>query len=234
MIDLHCHILPGVDDGPATLEQSLLMAEIAEGDGVTRIVATPHVHGPSPSPAQIISECRTLNEALQAKGCPQEVLPGAEVYAMANPAHLEERTINSSKYLLIEFPLTHLPAEASQIIFNLRVNGFKPIIAHPERIPGIIVRPQLLEELLTEEVYVQLTAGSLAGSFGPGPEKCARYLLKKGLVHFLASDGHGADFRQPILSRGLKVASRLLGSDAARRLVFENPERVLAGEDIDD
>ena len=234
MIDLHCHILPGLDDGPTSQEQSLAMAEIAEADGITVIVATPHVRGDLPSPAQIITGCQDLNDTLQDKGCQLKILPGAEVYAMANPTQLKARTIYSSRYVLIEFPLTHLPAEADQAIFNLRVNGFKPIIAHPERIPSVIDSPQRLANLLTGQVYVQLTAGSLTGSFGPGPEKCARYLLKKGLVHFLATDSHGADFRRPVLSKGLKIASKLIGNREAQRLVYANPQAVLAGHDIND
>ena len=233
MIDLHCHILSGLDDGPASLAQSLAMAEIAEADGITRIVATPHVRRACPSPDQIATACRNLNQALRKKGLQLEILPGAEVYAMADPAQLNDRTINSSRYILIEFPLTHLPAEAGRAIFNLRVNGFKPIIAHPERIPSVIARPQLLENLLTGQVYVQLTAGSLIGSFGPGPEKCARHLLKKGLIHFLATDGHGAGFRRPVLSKSLKIASQLIGSEAANRLVLDNPKTILDGEYID-
>jgi protein-tyrosine phosphatase len=233
MIDLHCHILPGLDDGPASLQQAVAMAEIAEADGVTRIVATPHLLGNQPSFEQIISGCRRLNEVLRTRGSQVEVLPGAEVYGQVDPALLAERTINGGRYLLIEFPLSHLPDQAARALFNLRVHGFRPIIAHPERIATVIARPQLLEVLLTEQVYCQLTAGSLTGSFGPGPEKCSRYLLKKGLVHFLASDGHGVDYRQPVLSRGLKIAESLIGSQAARRLVFANPEAVLANEDVD-
>ncbi|MEN8136567.1 MAG: CpsB/CapC family capsule biosynthesis tyrosine phosphatase [Thermodesulfobacteriota bacterium] len=232
MIDLHCHILPGLDDGPASLQQSLAMAEIAEADGITKIVATPHIRSEVPSPDQIATACRNLNGALRKKGLQLEILPGAETYAMAAPALLTDRTINSTRYILIEFPLTHLPVGAGQFIFNLRVHGFKPIIAHPERIPNIIARPQLLKNLLDEQVYVQLTVGSLTGSFGPDPEKCARYLLQNGLVHFLASDGHGVDYRQPLLAKGLKIATKLIGNREAQRLVFANPQAVLAGHDI--
>lgn len=233
MIDLHCHILPELDDGPTTLAQSVAMARVAAADGVTTIVATPHVNGPFPSPAQILTKCKQLNETLLREGIPLEILPGAEMYAMADRAFFIDRTINSTPYILVEFPLTHLPAQAARAIFNLQVNGFKPVIAHPERIPNVVAKPQLMEELLAGQVYLQLTAGSLTGSFGPGPEKCARYLLKKGVVHFIASDGHAVDYRRPVLSEGLKIASRLIGNEAARRLVLDNPKAVLAGEELD-
>ena len=234
MIDLHCHILPGVDDGPASLEQSLAMAEIAEADGITTIVATPHVQGIAPTSSQIGEACLELNQALKARGAKLEILAGAEVYALANPAGLEDRTINSTRYILVEFPLSHLPVEAGKILFNLVVHGFRPIIAHPERIPTIIGNPKLITSLLNGQVMLQLTGASLTGRFGEGPKKCGAYLLKQGLVHFLASDGHSANFRRPLLMEGVQAAAHLIGREGAERLVYANPQAVLAGQDITD
>ncbi len=209
------------------------MARVAAADGVSTIIATPHIQGNLPSKEQIMSGCRALNTAIRQQGLALEVLPGAETYAMADTELLTQTPLNDSRYILIEFPLTHLPTNASQVIFNLRVRGFWPIIAHPERIPSVIANPSLLQGLLDEQVFVQITAGSLNGVFGSGPKKCARFLLKKGLVHFIASDGHAADMRPPGLSRGLEIAGRIIGRDAARRLVYDNPGAVITGGSIE-
>ena len=234
MIDLHCHILPGLDDGPTTIEESLAMAEIAVADGITKIIATPHIRGPLPSEDDILRETDSLNLLLAKNNIPLEIIPAAEVYAMAAPTLLTDRTINNTKYVLIEFPLSHLPAEAGRVIFDLRVNGYRPIIAHPERIPNIIDHPEILERLLDEQVYVQVTASSLTGDFGPGPEKCATRLLKGGLVHFIASDAHSSKFRKPQLTHGLAVAENILGRGKALKLVADNPAAVLEGRDLDE
>ncbi len=227
MIDLHCHILPGLDDGPATIEESLAMAEIAVADGITTIIATPHIQGPEPTAAKVKATAETLNRALQEKNITLEIIPAAEVYAMTSPTLLSDRTINNSNYVLIEFPLTHLPAEAGRVIFDLRVNGYRPIIAHPERIPNVIEHPELIEALLDDQVYVQITAASPTGRFGPGPKKCARYLLENGLVDFLGSDGHSSEFRKPRLSEGLAAIEKIIGRTEALKLVNDNPAAVL-------
>jgi protein-tyrosine phosphatase len=233
MIDLHCHILPGLDDGPATIEESLAMAEIAVADGITKIIATPHIQGPEPTAAEISEVTSTLNRALQEKDIGLEIIPAAEVYAMTAPTLLSDRTINKTKYVLIEFPLTHLPAEAGRVIFDLRVNGYRPIIAHPERIPNVIERPELIEALLDDQVYVQITAASPTGRFGPGPKKCARYLLANGLVDFLGSDGHSSEFRKPRLSDGLAAVGKIIGRTEALKLVTDNPAAVLEGREVE-
>jgi protein-tyrosine phosphatase len=233
MIDMHCHILPGLDDGPATIEESLAMAEIAAADGITKIIATPHIQGPYPTGEEISEAADTLNRALQENDIPLGIIPGAEVYAMTAPTLLSERTINNTSYVLIEFPLTHLPAEAGRVIFDLRVNGYRPIIAHPERIPNVIERPELIEALLDDQVYVQITAASPTGRFGPGPQKCARYLLEKGLVDFLGSDGHSSQFRKPRLSEGLAAVEKIIGREKALQLVTDNPAAVLEGRELD-
>lgn len=233
MIDLHCHILSALDDGPTTIEESLAMAEIAVADGITRVVATPHIRGPYPTAEEIRAATDTLNQVLQAHNIPLEIIPAAEVYALASPALLAARTINGTSYVLIEFPLSHLPAEAGRVIFNLRANGYRPIIAHPERIPNVIGLPELLAALLDDQVFVQITASSPTGGFGPGPQKCARYLLEQGLVHFLGSDGHSSQFRKPQLSQGLAAVAKIIGREKALKLVTDNPAAVLEGRDLD-
>jgi protein-tyrosine phosphatase len=232
LIDIHCHILPGVDDGPATLTEALEMARIAVGDGTRRIVATPHVKDRCLSPEEIRSQTSGFNEELRKAGLSLEVLPGAELEWHVAVEDLSRYTLNGSTYALIELPPTHIPADARQVLFNALVAGFKPVIAHPERHPSIIQRPQLLLEWVEAGALVQMTGESLEGNLGPDVQSCARFLLKKQAVHFLASDGHGSSWRLPILSKALDQATALIGPNAALRLVTSNPEAVLKGSPL--
>lgn len=232
MIDIHCHILPGIDDGSASLEESLAMAEIAVQDGVSHIVATPHIKGEVHSPQFLKQQVADFNDVLKKRGYPLEVLVGADVSAILPPQVLARYTINSSNYFLLEFPHSHLPRNASEIVFQILLAGLRPIITHPERNPSIIRDPELLFSLVDAGCLVQLTAGSLVGDFGADSRDCATYLLKMGQVHCLASDAHSATHRLPVLSEGAKAAAAIIGEDAARALVITNPAAIIAGRDL--
>ncbi|MDX9787062.1 MAG: CpsB/CapC family capsule biosynthesis tyrosine phosphatase [Desulfobacterales bacterium] len=229
MIDIHCHILPGIDDGPSSIEASVEMAKIAATDGIETIVATPHVQEKTPSVSAIESALAALNERLKSEGIPIRVLRGADVPSHLNPADLRHRTINSTRYILIEFPHSHLPASARETLFNLSVHGYRPIITHPERNSSVIRRPETLLNLLSSDVKVQITADSLTGHFGADIAACARFLLKKGVVDFLATDAHSATYRQPVLSDAVRIAGKILGKAKAAQLVTTNPAAVIAG-----
>lgn len=231
MIDLHCHILPGLDDGPANYEQALAMARLAAADQISTIVATPHL---SYSALPFLHERRQerlaiLNRQLVEQAIPVTVVSGAEVAAGLPPAQLGEYTLNKSNYLLLEFPHTHLPLETRKILFTLQSNGYRVIIAHPERNPSVLKNPASLLDLLSEGIYVQITAASLSGDFGWSVQRCTKNLLRQGAVHFLASDGHSADKRKPLLSKAAEKAAKIVGAENARRLVYDNPAAVLAG-----
>jgi protein-tyrosine phosphatase len=230
MIDIHCHILPGIDDdGPARLEDVLEMARIAAGDGIRQIVATPHVKETIPSPERIRELVIMFNDALRANRIELEVFPGAEVGSMLNTSLLPEYTLNGSNYVLLEFPHSHLPQNAIEIVFNAVLVNLTPIVPHPERNPSVVRRPDLLLDLIGAGALVQVTAGSLVGNFGPEAKVCGQYLLEKGLVHFLATDAHSPGWRRPVLSSGVKAAAKIVGEAAARRMVIDNPASVLAG-----
>ncbi|MEA3545303.1 MAG: CpsB/CapC family capsule biosynthesis tyrosine phosphatase [Thermodesulfobacteriota bacterium] len=232
MIDIHCHILPAIDDGPADLDEALAMARIAAASGTRQIVATPH-NGEVLHPPELLSARVTeFNALLQEHGIDLEVLVGAENVFFLSCDLFSHYCINGGRYLLIEFPHDHLPAQANTIIFELLGRGLLPIIAHPERNGSIVQQPNRLLELAAQGALVQLTAGSLAGSFGATVQRCARYLLKQGVVNFLASDGHSATWRPPDLLPGLKVAEKLIGKKTAHKMVVDNPRYVLADEDL--
>ncbi|MCG8333045.1 MAG: hypothetical protein MJE63_00905 [Proteobacteria bacterium] len=230
MIDTHCHILPGVDDGPATFQQALQMAKLALADGITAIVATPHVIDKNLSRSSLNASVSRFNERLSELGIPLEIVSGGEFSLLLDPMWVKNYCINNGKYVLVEFPHTHLPKTALEQLYVINMQGLVPIIAHPERNPSILRNPDLLLELMEANVMVQVTAGSLCGNFGRNEQQCARYLIKNDMVHILASDAHDHKYRKPILSKGLKIATKLIGKERALKLVFDNPRAVVYGE----
>jgi protein-tyrosine phosphatase len=227
MIDIHCHILPRIDDGPTDMNESIGMASVAAADGISTIVATPHLKDRI-YPAEIIaSGVAELNRQLAERKIPVRILRGADINAMLSLTLLKNFTINGGRYLLFEFPHTHMPNNAGQIIFNAMVSGLRPIITHPERNPSVVRDPAGLIELKETGALVQITASSLTGDFGPEAQECALFLLKKGAVDIIASDAHSVDGRRPVLSEGLRVAEKILGRGLALRLVEDNPAAVI-------
>lgn len=232
MIDIHCHILPAVDDGAKSVAEALAMAAAARDDGVKKIVATPHVAGMALLPEQIAEQVKELNDSLASSGIDIEIIPGAEVNVLLHHSLIKNYTFCQTNYVLIEFPHTHLPREAADVLFQLRIHGFRPVIAHPERNPSIIAQPGLLLDLLDDAVYLQVTAASILGRFGGAIQKCSHQLLQRGAVHFIASDGHSASQRKPLLSEAVSAASQIIGTEKALKLVTANPAALLAGENI--
>jgi protein-tyrosine phosphatase len=234
MIDIHCHILAGIDDGATDIQESLEMAKVAAADGITKIVATPHLKHTIIPATEIQNRVTQLNSQLKELRVPVEILPGADISAHLDPSLLKEFTLNGSQYLLIEFPHTHIPRTAKNILFKLVISGFLPIITHPERNSSIIRNPDLLLQLLDDNIFIQITANSLTGKFGRKAKKCAIYLLEKGVVSFMASDAHSSNYRRPMLSKGLQIAEEIIGKAEAATLVFANPEAVIAGRPLQD
>ena len=227
MIDIHCHILPGIDDGARSMAEAVEMARIAAGDGIRAIIATPHIADSGTPKEKILLAVSVLNRRLEKEMIPVTVFPGAEVTVGALSCDPHPHTLHQSNHILVEFPHTHMLREARQILFDLTLAGFVPIIAHPERNPSVIRNPIRLLELLDMRVKVQITAGSLTGCFGSDAKACARYLLKKNAVAFLATDAHSAATRPPLLSQGLSVAENVMGREAAQKLVCDNPGRIV-------
>lgn len=229
MIDLHCHILPGLDDGPANMEESLAMARLAAADGVRVIVATPHVdrefHAPNPDVVRRLTA--RLNQAIQAEGLPLRILPGGE--APAEPELLEAlqagRVLtvgDRGRHVLVELP-TNAPATyAPELFFRLQLAGYTPVIAHVERAAIFRVQPQMLAEFRDRGYPLQMNVTTLNGSFAA--RRRARQLLRDGLVTLLASDGHDTVRRKPLLT----PAQRALRSpELFEALTLTNPGRIL-------
>ncbi|MDY6904871.1 MAG: CpsB/CapC family capsule biosynthesis tyrosine phosphatase [Thermodesulfobacteriota bacterium] len=226
MIDIHNHILPGLDDGATDMDESLAMAEIASEDGIRDIIATPHLM-PGLSLEAIQRRVHKLNTALNDANIPVVVHPGAEI-----PVHMLEDNIPlvglaGTRHLLVEFPPNDVPPFSRAMFAHLTGQGYTITIAHPERNFRMIDNPERLEKLLMPSVFLQITAGSLTGEMGRGARACAVYLLKKGLVRYIASDAHSARDRSPRLSAGLRIASRYIHKANARATVLDNPRIIV-------
>jgi protein-tyrosine phosphatase len=241
MIDLHCHILPGVDDGAQTLEEALALCRLAAADGCTAMVATPHQRrGPWWNDDR--ERLRGLADRLQEEmGEGLAVRLGGEVHAdpelLAEVERLPDGGIlplAGSRYLLIELDTYTRPSEAIHLIHEIAVAGWRPILAHPEFIPWLAADPELLRQLVGLGATAQVTAMSLTGDFGRRPQQDAWRMLDAGLVHFVASDSHDARRRPPGLRRAHQMIAVRTGEETARRLTTDNPRAVLEDRPLPD
>jgi protein-tyrosine phosphatase len=236
MIDLHCHILPGMDDGAADLPVSLAMAEALVADGVTTVACTPHIlpgvyHNSGP---EIRAAVQQLQDALDEERIPLHLVAGADVHIAPDlvpglqSGHL--LSLADTRYVLIEPPHNVLPPRLEECFFGLLAAGYVPILTHPERLTWINAHYSTVERLFQAGVWMQVTAGSLAGAFGRNPLYWAERMLDEGRVHFLATDAHDTKRRRPNLSRGRELAAKRVGDGEAEHLVVSRPEGVLRDE----
>jgi protein-tyrosine phosphatase len=235
VIDLHAHILPGVDDGARSLEEARDLARMALTDGVTTIAATPHVRADFPTTAEEMElAVDELRYDFVVQGIDVEVAHGGEIafgllFAIP-PDDLRRFTLaQTGRYLLLECPYRGSPLPFEPAIASLTRQGIRPILAHPERNPDVQDRPDHVLRLVEAGALVQITAASLEGSLDRASQHCARQLLDLGVVHVLASDAHGPHIR----NAGLAAAAREVGdSGLARYLTTEAPAAILAGQEL--
>jgi protein-tyrosine phosphatase len=273
MIDLHSHILQGLDDGPETMDESIQMCWISYKDGVRTIVATPHtLNGEYQNDrSTILAKVKELNEELRKFGVKSSpacrrgrefgvnkslsfdfkkdpmtqlpynpttdlrILPGADVRFSNEILHQLDRgevmTVgDGKKFLILEFPFHTIPFRAEDVLFQLMARGITPIISHPERNLEIVRRPARYHEMIRMGCLGQVTAMSLAGGFGAKIKGFAEKLLKKRLIHLIASDAHSVDGRPPILSAAAKEAEKIVGREEAQKMLTEYPKSVLEGK----
>jgi protein-tyrosine phosphatase len=239
LVDLHCHLLPDLDDGPATLDESVgLAAELAAG-GVGTVVCTPHFRGDHPRvvPRNLRPLCDHLGEAIGHAGIELEVLPGAEVDLHrgieATDAELHLASLGQrGTHLLVETPYSRLTSLFEEQLFELQVRGYTLLLAHPERNGAFQQRPQRLEALVRRGVLVQVTADALARPPAKSRSgRTARALLEAGLAHVISSDAHGPAFTRRTLADGLHAAREVAGG-RADWMVTDVPAAILAGEPI--
>lgn len=235
MYDIHHHLLYGLDDGPATLEQSLAQAEMAIADGITHIVCTPHssdryTYQPEENAARLAELRSRLGGRIQlGMGCDFHLSYENIEDAIEHPT---KYSINGGPYLLIEFPDFGIPNRITEAMYELRLAGMTLIITHPERNPTLKSKPQKIADWLRAGHLVQITAGSLTGRFGGSAQKFSEELLNKRWVHFLATDAHNTESRPPKMREAYDHVARIHGEEYARQLCVINPKAAYDGTEL--
>ena len=239
MVDTHTHILPALDDGAQSMEQSLQMVRIAVKDGIRQMIATPHVIGGlyENKKEDILTAVAQLNTRLQEEGIPLTILPGAEYRLEPDLAQRlkggELLTLNESgRYLLVELPDTFLPDFTADVLYQIQLAGVTPIIAHPERNIVLSQEPAQLAAFIGRVMAIQVTTGSVRGRFGQQAQKTSRHLIKECLVHIVASDAHSPSGRTPRLEVTRQLISELYGPETSRILLQDNPRRICQGQEL--
>jgi protein-tyrosine phosphatase len=235
MVDLHSHILPGLDDGAKSVEEALAMAEDAIADGITHVVGTPHA---SSNYAFNFAKVREARDTLRVKlagritlatGCDFHLNPENVAALRADAAPF---CINQKDYLLVEFNEFSIPPSMDQTLHELQLAGLRPVITHPERNGILRAQPERLLRWVSLGCYAQITAGSLTGVFGPGAQEDAWTWLGQGLVHFVASDAHNTARRPLKLRFAYDEIAERLGEEKARALLVENPLAAFEGQPL--
>lgn len=234
MIDLHCHVLPGIDDGPATIEQSLALARAASRNGTRTVVATPHVSLQYPNSAEtILRLVYEVNARLLAEGVGVEVRRGAEIaltqIADVRIEDLERLTLGGGPWLLLEPPFVAAAYGLDAVIGALQLKGHRVVLAHPERCPSFHRDPRMLATLVSRGVLTSVTAGSLVGRFGTDVRRFARRMVAEGIVHNVASDAHDTTRRAPSIARELADAGM---GQLSEWLTQGVPAAILQGTEI--
>ena len=235
MTDLHCHILPGVDDGAASVDESLAMAAMAERNGVRAIAVTPHCNVPGEfdnyAGPELLRRLDALRSAVRQAGVHVELYAGMEVFATAQVPDLLDGgrllTLGGSRYLLVEFAFDESPDFAGQILGDIAARGVVPVIAHPERYRFIQGEEERLLEWARRGYVLQINKGSLAGRFGRRAARTARWCMASGCVHLIASDAHSPYRRTTRMEEAWELAAAADGPEIADFLLRENPRRIL-------
>jgi protein-tyrosine phosphatase len=239
LIDLHSHILPGIDDGAPNLETSLAMARMAVENGIKVMAATPHflpgVYDNESS--DVRSRLAALQAALQVAGIPLKLVSGCDAHIRPDfTTCLRDGrilTLNDTRYVLFEPPHVTLPQRMDDLLHNVVASGFVPILTHPERLRWIEQNYDLVIRLAEQGTLMQITAGSLTGRFGARPQYWAQRMLAEGRVHILATDAHDTKKRPPSMVKAHDIAAVELGLDEAKNLVLIRPAMILDNEPVE-
>jgi protein-tyrosine phosphatase len=234
MIDLHCHVLPGIDDGPETIEGSLELARTAVAAGIATLVATPHVNSRTPNDSATIARLvRELNARLVDEQLALEILPGAEIAVSRipeiEPEELSRLRLGGGPWLLVEPPFTTIAVGLEGMLLDLLRKGHRVVLAHPERCPALQRDRQLVPELVELGILMSITAGSLTGRFGGEVRRYALELAHAGLIHNVTSDAHDSVNRPPGLAADLEQAGL---ADLREWLTQLVPAAILSGGEI--
>jgi protein-tyrosine phosphatase len=235
MVDVHCHILYGLDDGAKTLDESVQMAEMAIEDGVTHVIGTPHSNSEYAFRPELIRErCAEIQARVEGR---LQLATGCDFHmSIENLRDVKNNatkyTLNQKSYLLVEFADFSIPPNADEALHALRLQGLHPIITHPERNGLIVHQPEKMWRWMRQGCYVQITAQSLTGKFGREAQKCAEKWLEEDRIHFFASDAHNTKSRPLKLREAYDTVVKKRGEEIARALFVENPLAAFEGRPL--
>ena len=238
MIDIHCHILPGIDDGSKDLDETIKMCKIAVSEGIHHIIATPHYiqYHDYKTRDELIPLLAMVNERLKEEQIELQLSIGHEVYVTPDLVslvqHQEVATLNDSRYLLIEFPMNSIPTYIEELIYELKLIGVTPIIAHPERYREIIENPNSLIKYIELGALCQSNVGSINGLFGSEIQKTVMILIKHHMIHFVSTDAHTSSRRAPLVKEAFSRISEI-DENTADALFKRNPMNVYENLDIE-
>ncbi len=236
MIDIHSHLLPGIDDGAENWEESMRMARSAVQSGTTEVVITHHIldNTQYKLEAEILPKYVEMKQRLEAANIPLKLHLAAEIYYQPD-MELDHRIStfnNNGRYFLVEFPMQGIPRGVDENFFDLILNGKTPIIAHPERNFGLLKNPDRAYDFVQRGALLQMNAGSIEGKYGEGVKALALALLKSRLIHFIGSDGHN-DHRRPMrIGMIYNTIREMWGERTAQLMFYEHPRKALLGEEI--
>lgn len=233
MLDLHTHILPGIDDGAADISVALDMAAALAAGGVEIAAATPHFDA-RPDWEALQQAVVDLQTKVDQKGIPLQLVSGAELYIDPQTAMLPSIPTygNQGRYVLVEFPMREIPGYARDAVFKLQVRGLTPIIAHPERYADVLHDPNCLREWIDLGCLIQINSGSLLGLFGSRVKETAGILVTHDMVHLMASDGHSTGNRGMTMREGADALRAIVSTEVIRELTETTPKRILEGEPV--
>lgn len=241
IIDLHCHILPGLDDGIQEVGESVEACRIAVQDGITGIVATPHYKEGffEAAPETIRAAISDLKKRLVGEGLQLQIYPGSEVHLTDNiPGKIRNGSIltlnDTQKYILLELPYTQYPVEFEQHIFALQLAGIKPVLAHPERVRYFKDDIGRVAEAVRLGALTQVTSSSIMGIFGEETTNMCFELAAKGLIHIIASDSHDASRRAPRLMDACGAIAKVVGEEGALKMISHNPLAIIRGDEVEE
>lgn len=238
MIDIHSHILPGLDDGPADMETALIMCRMAARDGIKVIAATPHVLNDvfAPEKDLIIRTTDELNNAVRKEGIPLTIVPGSEHHLTHDIIErIDQKLVltyaDRGNYILIEPSFLSPHPRFREIIFDIMLRNLVPVIAHVERLPYFFNQYELMEDLVRQGALLQVTSGSILGKFGTQADVFSNELIRRKLVAAVSSDAHGTQSRRPLLSKAFKKVEQDFGEETARHLFVSGPGKIIDYEE---
>lgn len=236
MVDIHSHILHGIDDGSKNIEMTLEMLKVAEKNGTKSIIATPHyclefAETPYLEVRDLVSN---LKELIKSEGINIDIYPGQEIYFFENMVNSYKEgiigTMNSSRYMLIELPMRKYEERFLEVIYELQVLGVVPIIAHPERYDFIIENPSFINKFIDEDILFQMNTGSIVGKFGKNVKKTCKILMQNNIYNFIGSDAHNTSTRNSSMCEGAEIIKGF-GKGNLENFI-DNGRRVINNEDI--